>query len=316
MPLTYITGTRYPGKALKQFLPEYLDLLIQRGESVLTTNKPGVDRLIFQHCDSNSIPLQVIEFACDSGENYRNRRIKPKSDVVQRHKIVSPSWLRFRHLADRADKVMFFHAGKTRGRCYGTSTIQAFEMACQRRGVEGEQLIVQSQHAPWVSETELRNSPTIGTAHIYVYARFVPGLDDERHSIGYYRIETWRKIAGIIQSGEGFREIILPNVQSKYVATLQMLHQALSALDEQRPERLVIHFCTRFLDKVPTARPVDSPVPELLSQVQTLLQQYSHIVWQKETQTDLLRQIGKHISQGQELWHHKRRIKAYKGLYQ
>lgn len=314
MTVTYLTGTRYPGKALKQFLPDYLDLLTQRGETVLTTNKPGVDRLILQHCDSNNVPLEVIEFACDSGDH--NRRIKFKSDAVQIHKVVSPSWLRFRHLADRSDKMTFFHAGKTRGRCYGLSTIQAFEMACRRRGVEGEQMIVQSQHAPWVSETELRNSPTIGTAHIYVYGRFLPGLDDERHSIGYYRLETWRKIAGIIQPGEGFREIVLPKVRSKYTATLQMLHQALLVLDEQHPERLVIHFCTRFLDKVSTARPIDSSAPELLSQVQTLLKHYPHIIWRKESQADLLYRIGQHISQGQELWHHKRRVKAYKGLYQ
>lgn len=316
MPLTYITGTRYPGKALKAFLPEYLDLLTQRGESVLTTNKPGVDRLILQHCDKHRLPLQVIEFACDSGDNFRNRRIKPKSDAVQIHKVVSPSWQRFRHLADKADKIMFLHAAKTRGRCDGLSTIQAFEMACARRGVEGEQLIVQSQQGVWVSETELRNSPTISTAHIYVYARFLPGLNDERHSIGYFRIDSWRKIGGIVQPGHGVREIVLPNVPSNYAATLQMLQQALHVLDNQRPERLVIHFYHRHLDKVPTARSIDSPVPELLGEVQTLLKGHSHIVWKREQRADLLQQIGKHISSGQALWHHKRRVQAYKGLYQ
>jgi hypothetical protein len=95
-----------------------------------------------------------------------------------------------------------------------------------------------------------------------------------------------------------------------------MLHQALLVLDEQRPERVVIHFCTRFLDKVQTSRATDSPVPDLFMQVRALLDQYSQVIWQQETQADLLNRMGKHISQGQELWHHKRRIKAYKGLYQ
>lgn len=316
MPLTYITGTRYLGKALKAFLPEYLDLLSQRGESVLTTNKPGVDRLIIQHCDQQRLPLQVIEFACDSGENYRNRRIKPKSNVVQVQKVVSPSWQRFRHLADQADKVMFLHAGKTRGRCDGLSTIQAFELACARRGIEGEQLIIQSQYAAWVSEAELRNAPTIGTAHIYVYSRFVPGLNDERHSIGYFRIDSWRKIGGVVQPGQGLREFVLPNMPSRYSATLQMLHKALLALKNHRPEGLVIHFSQRYLGKLPTSRPINSPVPKLFKQVQDLLKAYPHVVWQQEKREDLLQQIGKHITSGQALWHHKRRVQAYRGLYQ
>jgi hypothetical protein len=246
----------------------------------------------------------VIEFACDSGDDFRNRRVKATSKAVQVHKIVSPSWLRFRHLADKADKVIFFHAGKTRGQCYGLPTIKAFELACARRGVEGEQLIVQRQHAAWVSETELRRSPTIGAAHVYVYTRFLPGLDGERHSIGTYRVETWRRIAGIIQPGEGRREIVMPNQKSKAQANLHMLHQALLVLADQRPERLIIHHNAHHLES--------SLYPELCD----LLAPYPHVVWQREQHADLLKRIGQHISQGQELWHHKRRIKAYRGLYQ
>jgi hypothetical protein len=304
MTVTYLAGTRYPGSALKQFLPDYLDLLAQRGEQLLTTNKPGVDALIVDHCDQHQLPLQVIEFACDSGDDFRNRRVKATSKAVQVHKIVSPSWLRFRHLADKADKVIFFHAGKTRGQCYGLPTIKAFELACARRGVEGEQLIVQRQHAAWVSETELRRSPTIGAAHVYVYTRFLPGLDGERHSIGTYRVETWRRIAGIIQPGEGRREIVMPNQKSKAQANLHMLHQALLVLADQRPERLIIHHNAHHLES--------SLYPELCD----LLAPYPHVVWQREQHADLLKRIGQHISQGQELWHHKRRIKAYRGLYQ
>ena len=145
MTVTYLTGTRYPSSALKRFLPEYLEILLQRGESLLTTNKPGVDALIVRHCDQHNLPLQVYEFACDSGDDFRNRRVKAKSKTVQVRRVVSPSWQRFRNLADRADKMIFFHAGKTRGRCYGMPTLTAFELACQKRGVEGEQLIVQLQ---------------------------------------------------------------------------------------------------------------------------------------------------------------------------
>jgi hypothetical protein len=235
MTVTYLTGTRYPGTALKKFVPDYLDLLAQRGETILTTNKPGVDALILEHCNLHHVPLQVIEFACDSGDDFRNRRVRATSAAVQVQRVVSPSWLRFRHLADKADKVIFFHAAKTKGRCYGISTIKAFELACKRRGVEGQQLIIQRQHTAWVSETELRNSPTIGAAHIYVYARFLPGLDGERHSIGYYRVETWRKIAGIVQPGEGRREIVIPNLKSKTQANLHMLHQVYLSVSSSPP---------------------------------------------------------------------------------
>lgn len=310
MTMTYITGTRYPSSALKQFLPDYLDWLTQRGETLLTTNKPGVDKLILQHCDQHSLPLQVVEFACDSGDNYRNRRVKPTSQQVQVQRVVSPSWQRFRHLTDKADKVVFFHAGKTKGRCHGLSTLQAFELACQRRGVVGEQLIVQRQHAAWVNETELRHAPTIGAAHVYVYARFVPGLGGERHSLGYYRVETWRKMAGIIQPGEGWRETVLPDLRSKLKATQQMLHQALLTLNDQHPERLVIHHCIPYLEKTAAIH------AQLGEAVSTRLAQYPQVIWQKESQADLLQRIGKHICQGQALWHHQRRITAYKGLYQ
>jgi hypothetical protein len=219
-------------------------------------------------------------------------------------------------LTDKVDRVVFFHAGKTRGHCYGLPTLQAFEQACQRRGVEGEQLIVQRQHTAWVSETELRNSPSIGAAHIYLYARFLPGLEGERHSIGYYRIETWRRIAGIVQPGEGRREIIMPNMKSKVQANMHMLHQALLALDNQRPERLTIHHNVRYLDTASYSRHRNPQDSELRAEVRELLDQYPQVVWKSEKHADLLQHIGKHISQGQELWHHKRRVKAYKGLYQ
>ncbi|MCL4880535.1 MAG: hypothetical protein KJ064_28075 [Anaerolineae bacterium] len=107
MTVTYLTGTRYPSSALKYFLSEYLEILLHRGESLLTTNKPGVDALIVRHCDQHNLPLQVYEFACDSSDDFRNRRVKAKSEVIQVQRVVSPSWRRFRNLADRADKMIF-----------------------------------------------------------------------------------------------------------------------------------------------------------------------------------------------------------------
>ncbi|KAB2902355.1 MAG: hypothetical protein F9K27_17020 [Anaerolineae bacterium] len=314
MTVTYLTGTRYPSSALRCFLPEYLEILLYRGESLLTTNKPGVDALIVRHCDQHNLPLQVYEFACDSGDDFRNRRVKVKSEAVQVQRVVSPSWQRFRNLADRADKMIFFHAGKTRGTCYGMPTLTAFERACQKRAVDGEQLIVQLQQKAWVSETELRGSPTIGAAHIYLNSRFVPGLEGERHSIGHFRIETWRRIGEIVQPGEGRREFVLPGMSSREQALMHMLHQALLELDTHRPERITIHHWSKRLQAATYARKGD--YPELRAQVRELLDPYPQVIWQYENQTDLLKRIGKHISQGQELWYHKRKIAAYRGLYQ
>lgn len=314
MTLTYLTGTRYPGSALKQFLPEYIEILLHRGESLLTTNKPGVDRFIIHHCDAHNLPLQVYEFAPDSRQI--SRCIKVQSEVVQVQRIVSPTWQRFRTLADRANKMLFFHAGKTRGRCYGLPTLTAFELACQKRGVAGEQLIVQHQQKAWVSETELRASPTIGAAHIYVNSRFVPGLGGERHSIAHFRIETWRRIGEIIQPGEGHREFVLPHISSRDQALIHMLHQALLELDSHRPERLIIHHWSKHLEAAPYARKHDVSYPELREQVRALLDQYTQVIWQYEKQADVLQQIGKPISSGQALWYHKRKVTAYRGLYQ
>jgi hypothetical protein len=112
-----------------------------------------------------------------------------------------------------------------------------------------------------------------------LYARFLPGLDDERHSIGYYRVETWRKIAGIVQPGEGRREIVMPNLKSKTQANLHMLRQALLALGDKRPERLIIHHNTRNLES--------SLNPEL----RDLLDPYPQLAWQHEKHPDLLQPI-------------------------
>ncbi|MBI5930403.1 MAG: hypothetical protein HY862_13920 [Chloroflexi bacterium] len=316
MTVTYLTGTRYPGAALKRFLPEYIDILLHSGESLLTTNKPGVDNLIIRHCDHYNLPLQVYEFACNSSQGFINRRVQVQSEAVEVQPYIAPSWQRFRALAERADKMLFFHAGKTRGKCYGMPTLTAFDLACQKRGVEGEQLIVQHQQKAWVSGTELRSSPTIGAAHIYVNSRFVSGLGGKRHCVAHFRIETWRRIGEIIQPGEGRREFVLPHISSRDQALLHMLHQALLELDSHRPERLIIHHWSKHLEMIPYARKCNVSYSELREQVRALLDPYTQVIWQYENQADVLQQIGKPISSGQALWHHKRKVSAYRGLYQ
>lgn len=175
-------------------------------------------------------------------------------------------------------------------------------------------MIVQCQQKAWLSETELRGSPAIGAAHIYVNSRFFPDLAGERHSIGHFRIETWRKIGEIIQPGEGRREFVLPHTSSRDQALMHMLHQALLELDANPPERITIHHWSKRLEKVPHSK--SSNYPELQAQVRALLDQYTQVNWQYEKHADVLQQIGKPISSGQALWYHKRKVTAYWGLYQ
>lgn len=316
MTTTYITGTRYPSPTLKQFLPDYLDTLAGEGTALLTTNKSGVDERVIQHCDDHAIPLRVIEFVCDSGNSYRNRRVSADSDRIQIQRIVSPTWLRFRHLVDQVDQIIFFHAAKTRGRCEGLSTRQAFEQACHRRGIQGEQFIIQRQHAMWVNQTDLRQAPIIGAVHIYLYSRTLKGLAGERHSLGYFRIETWRQIGGIVQPGEGRREIILPSVTRKHEANGLMLRQALRQLAPQPVQHLIIHHHCPSLERSITQPPASRRYATIDRQVRDLLQSYPRVVWRYEPRTDLLQQIGQPIKSDQALWDHKRSRQAYQGLYQ
>lgn len=315
MTTLYLTGTRYPGAALKRFLPDYLDLLIERGEQIVTSNKKGVDDLVIRYCDQQQLPLQVCEFTCDSSQHWRNRRVKVKSDAVQVQRIVSPSWQRFRHLADKVDKMLFFHATTTRGKCYGLPTIEAFKLACQRRGVEGEQMIVQQQEKVWTVVQALRAAPIVGTTHLYVYARYAPGLDHTRHCVAHFRIETWRKLGLVIQPGIGRREIVIPQV-SRAQATLQMLLAGLRELQSSPPGRLVIHYTLNDLDTLPFKLSPSTPYPELRQQLREVLQPIPKIIWRIQSLPELLTTIGKPISSAQELWEHRKPVKMYRGLYQ
>jgi hypothetical protein len=312
MTKIYLTGTRYPGAALKRFLPDYIDILAHQGEQLVTSNKKGVDELVIRHCDEQKLPLQVCEFASDSGA-YNNRRVTVKSEAIQVQRVISPTWLRFRHLADKVDKMTFFHATTRRGRCYGLSTAEAFELACQRRGIAGEQLIVQQQEKIWTAVQTLRNAPTVGAAHIYVYVRSVPGLDDSRHCIAHFRLETWRRMGQIIQPGIGRREMVVPNT-SRDQAALSALHQALLELQTVPPQQLVIHHASHRLEMLPYSNSREYSALRL--HVRELLSHYPQVVWQREDQATVRQAIGNPISQAQELWNHRKPTKAYKGLYQ
>lgn len=301
MSMIYVTGTRQPGTALKRFLPDFIELLIQQGEQVMTSNKKGVDALVIQHCDAHHLPLHVCEFSVDSSD-YKNRRVKVRSEAVQVQRIVSPTWLRFRHLAEKADKMIFLHASQTRGKCDGLPTTQAFALACQRRGVVGEQFIIQSQHKAWIAVQELRNAPIIGAVHLYVYARAVSSMAGTRHSIAHFRLETWRQMGAVIQPGIGRREWVFPELRVEQ-AGLQVLQQVLHELQPFQPAQLVVHYA-------------NSRIEQLAARESALFPAGMQVRWQHEAQSDLLHQIGLPISKAQELWNHTKAVKAYRGLYQ
>ncbi|MBZ0309304.1 MAG: hypothetical protein K8I82_24780, partial [Anaerolineae bacterium] len=163
----YLTGTRHPGKALRHFVPDFVEMLLDQGHQIITSNKKGVDEAVVAHCEHHNLPLKVCAFL--AGHNfYQNRYVQVEAENVRVQKVYSPTWLRFRHLAELTEKMVFLHAGKTRGALKSIPTIDAFAAACEKRGVEAEQLIVQCQHKAWIAVKELRNAPTVGAAHIYI----------------------------------------------------------------------------------------------------------------------------------------------------
>ncbi|MBZ0305720.1 MAG: hypothetical protein K8I82_06600 [Anaerolineae bacterium] len=304
MTVTYLTGTRNPGTALRRFLPDYIEMLLERGETLITTNKRGVDEAVIRHCEQHKLPLQVCEFLADQ-RCTGNRRMKDNLKHVEVQRIYSPTWLRFRHMAQQVEKMVFLHAHKTAGKCYGLSTTTAVKLACEKYHLQAEQLIIQQQHKAWIAVTELRNAPAVGAAHIYIYARQVPGLDGTRHCSAHFRIESWRQIGEVIQPGIGRREFILPNV-SREEAVLRMLALALLELQNSKPKRLIIHYSTK---KMPI-------LSERHVEVTALLKAYPQVVWKQDKQADLLTRIGSPVSKGQQLWNHTKATATYKRLYQ
>ncbi|MCL4880434.1 MAG: hypothetical protein KJ064_27530 [Anaerolineae bacterium] len=300
----YLTGTRHPGAALRRFVPDFVEMLLDQGHQIITSNKKGVDEVVIAHCEQQNLPLKVCAFL--AGHNfYQNRHVQVEAENVRVQKVYSPTWLRFRHLAELTEKMVFLHAGKTRGALKSIPTIDAFAAACEKRGIAAEQLIVQHQYKTWIAVTELRNAPTIGAAHIYIYARQVPGLDGIRHCVAQYRIESWRQVGEVIQPGIGRREFIIPDA-SREAATLKMLIQALMEMETTKPERLIIHSSTKTLPALSKGN----------AEVTELLQAYPQVVWKQERQSDLLNQIGAPISKGQQLWNHTKIAATYRGLYQ
>lgn len=302
MCVTYLTGTRHPGEALLKFLPGYIDTLLGQGAQLITSNKKGVDEAVFNHCEVHHLPLKVCVFLHDHNF-YMNRHVTT-TQSISLQKIYSPTWLRFRHLADQTERMIFLHAAKTRGACQSVPTVDAFAQACQQRQIPSEQLIVQRQSRTWVNVTELRTAPVIGTAHLYIYARLVYGLARERHAIGYYRLETWRGLQGVVQPGIGRRELILPHFRTPQ-ATLEMLSLALLELQSTPPPRLVIHYCLPSLPQLKRS--------EMLCQLVSSIPQ---VIWEYELKTTLLPHIGTPIRVQSELWYHERMEDSYRGLYQ
>jgi len=303
MNTIYLTGTLQPGVQLLRFLPDYLDILHHQGHDLITTNKRGVDAAILDHCERRDLPLTVYEF---SGPNpTRNRTIATASEAVQVRHVAAPIHRRFRYLADMTRRMTFLHSGKTtRGNPTEAGLYGAFSAACERRGVVGEQLIVQRQGYTWVNAADLSASPLIGAAHVYVAARPAHGVEAaEWHSIGNYRIETWRAYRGIVQPGIGAREVVVPNVDYTH-GTVQTLRKALTLLKEARPYKVIIHHALHYLE--PMAR----------RDLSDLLAAFPLVEWRKEQADVLRRQIGEPVSQQQSLWDHRKAARNVRGLYQ
>jgi len=121
MTAIYLTGTRTPGEALLKFLPDFLEMLIGQGHDLITSNKRGVDDLIIQHCTQQNLPLHVCEFL--TTQTPKKREVKSEVEEVTVRRIFSPTWQRFRYLADHTEKMIFLHAAKTRGKVQFTSTL-------------------------------------------------------------------------------------------------------------------------------------------------------------------------------------------------
>lgn len=309
MTATYITGTRTPGAVLLTFIPDFVDTLIHQGHSLVTTNKRGVDEAVVKHCQRHQLPLHVCEFL--TGKPGHNRCLEATAPSVRVQKIQTPIWMRFRHLAERSEKMLFLHSAKSRGERRSVTTGEAIEATCQKYGMRSEQLTIQHQAARWVNVTELRDCPTISAGHVYVYARRVESLDRTSYHLGYYRLDSWRQIGGVIQPGNGRRELVIPD-STLTQATLQMFQQALLELRMCRPYKLVIHYDLARLSQLPGKR----DYPQLRTQVSELLTEYPQVVWQREKRSTLLQHIGSAIPKQQELWYHDKTRAAAKGLYQ
>jgi len=311
MSTIYLTGTRTPGGALQRFIPDFVETLLDEGHHLITSNKRGVDEAVINHCEQHDLPLKVCAFLADHNL-YNNRHVQVASEQVQVQKIYSPTWQRFRHLAEMTEKMVFLHAGKTRGRLKSMPTSDAFAAACAKRGVAAEQFIVQHQQKAWVSVTELRTSPTVGTAHLYLYPRIVGGIDGKNHCVGHYRLETWRKIGNIIQPGIGRREFVLPRT-TRQEAALQLLCHALQEIQLTVHPRLVIYYEIPRLPELPFRA---GEYQSLRNRSRALLSLFPQVRWQHEKQADLLIAIGAHIQDQNALWYHDKAIAATKGLYQ
>jgi hypothetical protein len=308
MTQTYITGTTTPGSALTQFLPDYLNTLHHRGEQLVTTSKTGVDEQIIAHCEQHQLPLTVYAFR--NRGNYR--KIENDAPHIDVRTIETPTWLRFRHISEKTQRLIFLHSTKSSGKRNDLSTIERLDIACRKRGLDAEQHIIQKQYDFFVNCTDLRAAPCLGAAHIYLYTRNIHSTDDNRYFIGHYCVETWRQIGGVVQPGNGRRELVIAATSIQH-ALLQLLQHALAVLKDTPPYSLVIH-ADRDLQKTVNSRH-RCAYSDLKADLRQTLAAYPLVTWHTETRAALRKAIGSHIQQQNELWDHKRSNTNTKGLY-
>jgi hypothetical protein len=138
-------------------------------------------------------------------------------------------------------------------------------------------------------------------------------LGDDVHHIGYFRLESWRQIADIVQPGVGRRELVLPDT-SKQCVLLHLLHEGLKELRTCQPYRLVIHQPGKQLPT--TVQRGTGRNKDLCQVINTMLTSYAQVSWSTGTKRHLQQEIGKPIRMQQELWYHRKAVRAAKGLYQ
>ncbi len=241
------------------------------------------------------------------------RFVETDADTISVRRIYSPTWQRFRYLVDHVEQMVFLHSAKTRGNTHDLSTFEAFDLACEHCDSPAQQYSVQQQGRARIGVQELRTSRCIGTAHLYLYARRVAGLGDDAHHIGYFRIESWRQIDDIVQPGIGRRELVLPDT-SQQRALLHLLHEGLKELQTCQPYRLVIHQPDKQFPT--TVQRAAGRNADLCHVINALLTSYAQVSWSTDTKRQLQQEIGKPIRMQQELWYHRKAVRAAQGLYQ
>lgn len=265
------------------------------GETLLTTTKMGVDRLIIQYCDQHQLPLKVLKFSPP-----HHQPIQPTSPTIQLQQMCSPTWRRLRYVVEVSDKIRFFHARLPTKPAQEMTTVEAFERVCQQHALDGQQYILRQGREQFTIPTTFRqryHAPIVGTVHLYVYIRRISSVDDQRWQMGHYRLETWRQFGNYLQPGLGRREVVIPQ-SGHFAAARRLLERALEEIPNHSQQRIMVHY----------AQPTFA---ELIR-----LKRFPNLLWQRETMAVVRERIGLPVSNYQGLWKHQRLDEARKGLYQ